>query len=253
MSAVAKIEQPTLPAIPPEAPTMLDIISRAARDPDVDVDKLERLMAMAERTKAKDAEQAFNIAMGAAQTEIRRIKADKENGQTHSKYATYAALDRAVRPIYTRHGFALSFDTGEGAPDQTVRVICHVLHKDGHSRDYRADIPCDGKGAKGNDVMTKTHAVGSALSYGSRYLLKLIFNVAVGEDDDDGNAAGSELISADNLAELNGLMEKAKADPEKFAKYLKVDALAQLRLKDLPRAREALNLAIDQLEQKRRK
>jgi len=83
--------------------------------------------------------------------------------------------------------------------------------------------------------------------------LKLIFNVAVGEDDDDGNAAGSELISADNLAELNGLMEKAKADPEKFAKYLKVDALAQLRLKDLPRAREALNLAIDQLEQKRRK
>ena len=32
-----------------------------------------------------------------------------------------------------------------------------------------------------------THATGSAVSYGQRYLLKMIFNVAVGEDDRDGN------------------------------------------------------------------
>jgi hypothetical protein len=35
--------------------------------------------------------------------------------------------------------------------------------------------------------MTKTHAAGAAMSYGMRYLLKMIFNVAVGEDDRDGN------------------------------------------------------------------
>ena len=48
-------------------------------------------------------------------------------------------------------------------------------------------MPADGKGAKGGDVMTKTHATGAAVSYGMRYLLKMIFNVAVGEDDTDGN------------------------------------------------------------------
>jgi hypothetical protein len=50
-------------------------------------------------------------------------------------------------------------------------------------------MPADGKGARGNDVMTKTHATGSAVSYGMRYLLKMIFNVSSGEADDDGNAA----------------------------------------------------------------
>jgi hypothetical protein len=35
-------------------------------------------------------------------------------------------------------------------------------------------------------VMTRTHATGSAYSYGKRYLLSGIFNLAV-DDDDDGN------------------------------------------------------------------
>lgn len=96
-----------------------------------------------------------------------------------------------MRPIYTKHGFGLSFDTGEGAPDLYVRVVCYVTHTGGHARTYHADIPADGKGAKGGDVMTRTHAVGAAMSYGMRYLLKMIFNVAVGEDDDDGNSASA--------------------------------------------------------------
>ena len=51
-------------------------------------------------------------------------------------------------------------------------------------------MPADGKGAQGRDVMTRTHATGSAVSYGRRYLLLMIFNIAVGGEDDDGNAAG---------------------------------------------------------------
>jgi len=66
-----------------------------------------------------------------------------------------------------------------------------LSHASGHTRTYSCDMPADGKGAKGNDVMTKTHAAGSAMSYGQRYLLKLIFNVAIGEQDDDGNGAGA--------------------------------------------------------------
>jgi hypothetical protein len=41
---------------------------------------------------------------------------------------------------------------------------------------------------KGGDVITKTHAVGSAMTYGRRCVLRMIFNVAIGEDD-DGNCA----------------------------------------------------------------
>lgn len=170
----------------------VDTFERLARDPNVDVDKLERLVQMHERAAARAAEEAFNAAMSAAQTEMRPIAADADNPQTRSKYASYKALDGALRPIYTRHGFGLSFDTGDGAPAEWVRVLCYVTHNAGHARTYHVDMPADGKGAKGGDVMTKTHAVGAAMSYGMRYLLKMIFNVAVGEDDTDGNQTGGE-------------------------------------------------------------
>lgn len=172
-----------------EATTLLAVISRAARDPDTDVGKMERLMAMYERVEARRSETEFNDAMTAAQSEMGRISADATNPQTRSQYATYGRIDSVLRPIYTNHGFALSFDTGSDGPADHVRVVCHVSHRAGHTRTYHADMPSDGKGAKGGDVMTKTHAAGSAVSYGMRYLLKMIFNVAIGEEDDDGNKA----------------------------------------------------------------
>ena len=172
------------------------MFERLARDPNASVEKIERLMALWERGEARKAEAAFNAAMTLAQRAMRPVAADADNPQTCSKYASYAQLDRALRPIYTDHGFGLSFDTADGAADQWVRVVCYVTHSDGHSRTYRADMPADGKGAKGGDVMTKTHAVGAAMSYGMRYLLKMIFNVAVGEDDDDGNSNGGVDVPA---------------------------------------------------------
>lgn len=173
-----------------DAAALIQAISAAAANPQTDIEKMERLWAMHERIVARDAEQAFNESMGAAQGDMGRISADATNKQTHSKYATYGQLDRHVRPVYTAHGFSLSFDTADGAPEGCLRVLAYVSHKAGHTRTYRADVPSDGKGAKGGDVMTKTHATGSAMSYGMRYLLKMIFNIAIGEDDDDGNAAG---------------------------------------------------------------
>jgi hypothetical protein len=167
------------------------------------VEKLDHLLRLQERVRDDDARKAYNAAMNAAQGEMGRISTDAANPQTRSRYATYAQLDKALRPIYARHGFAVSFNTGDG-PEQHVRVLAKVTHRDGHEEPYKVDVPCDGKGAKGNDVMTKTHAVGSAMTYGQRYLLKLIFNVAIGENDDDGNGA--------TQTQTNGLVSEKQAD-----------------------------------------
>ncbi len=81
-----------------------------------------------------------------------------------------------------------------------LRVFCEVS-RGGYSRMYQIDMPSDGKGAKGGDVMTKTHATGAASQYGMRYLLKMIFNVAIGEDDNDGNGnVHNDAIPAEDLA-----------------------------------------------------
>lgn len=175
---------------------VLAAILRVASDPSTDIEKMERLMAMHERMRVQQAEQAFNDAMSAAQADMPRIEADRHNSQTKSDYASYGQLDRVVRPIYTRNGFALSFNTEASAHEGMVRVVCYASHRDGFTRTYAIDMPADGKGAKGGDVMTKTHATGSATAYGQRYLLKLIFNLAIGfdPDDDDGNGAGEEQV-----------------------------------------------------------
>jgi hypothetical protein len=192
----AVIKKDSLPAQMNEGATLLQVIQNAAQNPQADIEKMERLMAMYERVEAKRAESEFSASLSKVQSELRQVATDANNPQTRSRYATYSALDKAVRPVYTAHGFSLSFDTGSDAPQDTVRVVCYVGHAGGHSRTYHVDMPADGKGAKGGDVMTKTHAVGAGMSYGMRYLLKMIFNIAIGEDDDDGNGGIPPVHSA---------------------------------------------------------
>lgn len=222
-----------------ESAALLEVIARAASNPNVDVEKMGRLLQMQERVMARHAEQSFNEAMTAAQSEMHRVSADAENPQTKSKYATYGKLDKALRPIYTKHHFALSFDTGDAPHEEAVRVIAHVSHVAGHTRSYHADMPADGKGARGADVMTKTHATGAAMSYGMRYLLKMIFNVAIGEEDRDGNDDGA-VISNEEREELSGLIDETGTDLAKFCLYMKVGCLADIHSKDLAKAKTAL-------------
>ncbi len=168
--------------------------------------------------------------MSQVQANMRRTAADRHNKQTGSDYATYAALDRDLRPLYTAEGLSLSFDT-EAAGDGVVGMICHVSHTGGHTRTYRAAVPSDGKGAKGGDVMTKTHAFGSGTSYGMRYLLKMIFNVAIGNDpdDDDGNAAAEiERITEKQAATINDMLTATGSDVRRFLDWLKVDSVSMI-------------------------
>lgn len=225
---------------------MIQVIERAALNPEVDVDKMERLWLMKEKIDAKQFEIAFNVAMSKAQADMGRISADKQNNQTRSEYASYSAIDRALRPIYTANGFAISFDTGESPLPLHVRILCHVSHISGHSREYHVDMPADGKGAKGGDVMTKTHATGSAMSYGMRYLLKMIFNVAIGEDDDDGNKAGEiQRITTDQAMQIHAQITDNDLDMGKFMGWLR-KAMKCDSIESIPA--QALNTVVSTIE-----
>lgn len=228
-------------ALSSDSDALLRTIMEAAARPDIDVAKMKELFDLHGKILARKAEQEFNAALADAQSEIRHVAPDKQNKQTNSEYASYAALDKALRPIYSRNGFALSFDTGD-AGESMVRVLCHVSHIGGFSRDYKIDMPADGKGAKGNDVMTRTHATGSALTYGRRYLLSAIFNIAIG-DDDDGNRAGNSAapITDVQLEHIQSGIDRTASDIEKLCKYFKVECLKEIKQGDYPRVMELLN------------
>jgi len=226
-----------------EGHALIAAIERAARDPDVNVEKMERLFAMRKEIALEISMAAFNDAMNAAQAEMRPIAADATNPQTHSKYATYAKLDSALRPIYTKHGFSISYDEADSPKSEHVRVLAYVSHRGGYTRTYRRDMPADGKGAKGGDVMTKTHAAGAAHSYGSRYLLKGIFNIAVGEDDRDGNDH-PETLNDEQVANLKALLTEVGANEGAFLQWAKVTSLGQILAKNY-------KFCLEQVERKR--
>jgi len=238
---------------------MLQMIERAGRDPNFDVAKFEKLVEIsltvqrvederAAREAELAAEGAFNAAMTIVQAKMKRVAPDSHNSQTKSDYASYAAFDRAVRELYTAAGFALSFNEEDSPKPDHVRVVCYAAHtaseaKRSHTRKYHADLPADGKGAKGGDVMTKTHATGSAFTYGQRYVVKMIFNIAVGVDD-DGNAAGDSnaggVITPEQLAYLEKLVNEVNANVAAACKALKIETLAELPASRFPQAKAKL-------------
>jgi len=185
--AIATVNRPEME--PVGTPNAMQLI-QAAIAQGSSIDTIERLAKLQREMVEYAAMVDFNEAMQRVQQKMRPISADATNPQTRSRYASYSKLDKALRPIYSSEGFSLSFNTADSPLPDHVRVLCDVS-RGGHVKPYQIDMPSDGKGAKGGDVMTKTHATGAATSYGMRYLLKMIFNVAVGEDDDDGNGSGN--------------------------------------------------------------
>lgn len=203
-------------AIVAQPVTLMQTIQLAVQK-DASIETLERLWALQKEFEAANSKRAYGEAMTSAQGELRAIAADASNPQTHSKYASYKALDDVIRPVYSRHGFSVSFNTERSDMAEHIRIVCEITHKDGHTERKSIDMPNDGKGAKGGDVMTKTHATGSAVTYGMRYLLKMAFNVAVAEDDDDGN--GGIRCDPDELADRVKYIEDSPDADEILARY----------------------------------
>jgi hypothetical protein len=178
-------------------------IIRVAGTPSTDVGKIRELVQLHQTMQDRDAQRRFDEALVACQVELQPVTADAINGHANNhRYATYAQLDRTIRPIYSKHGLALTFSTGERSNDTSVEVVAFLIGH-GQQRRYALLVPADGKGARGGDVMSRTHATASACSYGMRYLATMIFNLAI-DRDDDGNGAGGKPKSAAQARRENG-------------------------------------------------
>lgn len=224
-NAIATVNRPEM--APMETPNAMQLI-QSAIEQGASIDTIERLAKLQREMVEYAAMVDFNEAMQRVQHKMRPISADATNPQTKSRYASYSKLDKALRPIYSAEGFSLSFNTADSPQSDHVRVLCDVS-RGGHVKPYQIDMPADGKGAKGGDVMTKTHATGAATSYGMRYLLKMIFNVAIGEDDDDGNCTASGSMDLSEFDRAISLIEAAESLSMLQVTFAEAYRLAQKR------------------------
>jgi hypothetical protein len=219
-SNVALVESPL-------ADSLLNFVAMAVRDPSVDVTKLSALLREQRQIIADDARLKFQRAFAEAQAEMVPVTRDAVNDQTRSKYARLETIDAAIRPIYTRYGFAMSFDSEpiEGG----VRIVCEVTHRDGHAKTYRLESGLDTAGAKGNANKTPMHGLGSAVSYLRRYLKTMVWDLALSNEDNDGNRTrhatndDGELLSRAQLAELDDLMTRTQSSEGRFLAHHNLD------------------------------
>lgn len=178
---------------------IISVIERAATNPEVDIDKMERLLSMHERITERDAKSAFSSAMAEMQGDLPTISERGEikvNGQLRSKYARFEDINEAVRPVLKHYGFAVSFKTHTDS--QTISVTGILSHRQGHSEETTMQLPADLSGSK-NTVQS----VGSSVSYGKRYVLQALLNITTSGEDDDGQTAGL-MDSEKAQAEING-------------------------------------------------
>lgn len=227
-----------------QASALVTLIDRLARDENVDVDKMERLLAMQERVFERRAEVAFNQAMARVQAEGVKIRRNRTNPQTKSTYADIEALSDALTPIAAREGFSLSYGTDQSPVEGWIRVTCDVAHVGGHKEHRFVDLPLDTVGIGDKRNKTDLHGAGSALSYGRRYLKLLIFDVAT--TDDDGNAGGGkvpETIDEKEVIKLRDWLQSLRRDEAKFCGLMGIEKLEDLPARDLERARGWLKAA----------
>lgn len=175
---------------------VLSIIERAVTNPDIDVAKMRELFELQKDFEKVRAQKAFAAAMTTCQAEIDPVFRESQNPDNKSKYAKYEKVDAAIRPIYTGHGFSLSF--GSGTPDTpgNIKVTCVCRHRDGHEEHYQLEGGLDDKGMKGGATKTAIQGAGSSVSYLRRYLTGMIFNVVYTNEDNDGvSHAGPKRIT----------------------------------------------------------
>lgn len=240
MAKTAVALRPKNPPAPAQTDgqALLAMIERVARDPKSDVAKVERLLAVRNEDIQRVAKQAFNVAMVACQDGMlpvrKNMKADR------FKFASLEAVDEALRPVYSHHGFGLTFNSQPMPETNRILVICDVLHRDGFEKRYTVPMTASPKGPKGGDVMTQTQAEGAAISFGRRYLELMIFNIITTEDDAAVAPEGASQIGPETLADLKQKIEAAGLPMDKFE-------LAFGPINDLPVSR--LDEALSRIDQ----
>ena len=121
-------------------------------------------------------------ALASAQSEMKNAKLNKVNPHFKSKYADLAEIRDTVTPALSKHGIAVV--NGTDATDGGLHVVTRLIHKSGQWIESRFPIAYD-----------KPQTMGSAITYGKRYNLAAVANIAADEDD-DANAANDKAATA---------------------------------------------------------
>lgn len=222
--------------------TTPDQLLALAVDKNLDIEKLERLLAMKERWDKVQAEKAFTQALTNFQEECPDLRKSKEvyfetrTGATKYNYAPLGDIDRQIKPLLKKHGFSKTWKIED--KDGKIKVACIIKHVDGHSETTEMESDADTSGSK-NPIQAK----GSAVEYLKRYTLIGALGLTTADQDIDGRMPELDVDKLHkNYMELfEKICEKdpdfrSKGDPDNW----NVERTAQIYVQAIGKARRIL-------------
>lgn len=150
--------------------------------------------------KTSEAINELAAALAKAQAIMGNAAKDKENPFFKSKYADLASIRDVVTPPLSVNGLSVTQGTSIG--ENCIIIHTRLLHSSGQWIESQYPIL--------NDT-NKPQAMGSAMTYGRRYSLSAICNLAT-EEDDDGNAANDHGKKAPEVRNGIGTLGASKRD-----------------------------------------
>lgn len=163
---------------------------------------------------------------------------DMQNEYLGNWYSSLEACMEAVKEGLIQNDLFITYTSDY--IDGVLLVTTRLWHASGQWMESTCYLPeKEGK--------ISPQIIGSALSYGKRYSLKMLLALGDAEQEDDAEQATSpdraesdQPITIDQVEKLDEWLRKTNADHEKFCQFMKVKQMADLKQSDFKRAIAAL-------------
>lgn len=232
-------------ALTPTSP--FELLAALARDPSVQPGTIrelaETVMGLEKWADERRAEREFIAAFS-------RLKFPpiKKTAKGHnSNYAPYEEIQEIIDPILAAEGFTLTFTSGEPTP-QGIPVYGRLSHTAGHSQQGMLTLPRDKSGSM-NDIQ----GAGSTVSYGQRYVAKMMLNLRfIGDDDDAQKLSFVDDLAISNITNMIAATEMNASEIAKFLKFMNVDKISEIRQANYAKAMTALQAKLKRKQEGQR-
>lgn len=229
----------TTEIIRPTTPT--DLLSQAI-DKDLDIEKLERLMAMKERYDKDQAQKLFFESLANFQYKCPELRKNKrvsatlkEGGKLEYDYAPIADIDRQIKELMKECGLTKrwEFEDDKG----TIKVSCVITHTSGHSERTTMSANADDSGKK-NSIQAR----GSSIEYMKRYTLIGALGITTADNDIDGrfNEKTIDELHQEYIKVYNQVIQIDSALTKWHPDNWRVDKTAKVYVKGIGEIRKVL-------------
>lgn len=227
MNDVATTEQqgtdiaPTSSGADPAA--IFKMVMSAAKDPDINAEKMKILADLANSQQDREAERRFRMAKQLALLDMPSISKHgailNKQGGVQSRYSTFEEMNKVVKPILAKRNLTISFNVDHQGQMITVQPL--LGYADGElafeERGGQMVLAVDTTGSK-----NATQGAGSAASYGKRHAMKAMLNIIEEGEDNDGGTVELPPAKTELIDEARA---KATEGTDKYGAYF--DALSK--------------------------